>query len=503
MSRQYIPRWNVALVGTLALVTLGLLYANVTLLAGTVIPLAYVLYGTLSRLPEDPALHVERNIEPATPGVGEEVTVTLTIENDGESVLSDVRLIDGVPQELSVETRAPGLCVSLSPGETQIARYTVVARRGTYPFDRPTVRLRSLAGVDVLTDTLDVSGDELLTCVSAVETGPRQTQTTQHAGAVTTDRSGSGLEFHSTREYTQGDPVSSIDWHHVAKTGEFITVQYREENNSEAVVLLDARPVNRVTPRTGQPTAVDRCVHAGERLYDVMRNSGTQTSVGAVGLDGEADDDERFERVLGSGGLVWMGPGQRAARQLAVFEAVARAPPRPEHQPLCKPPKVSDGPSQPRVGDGPSQSRGADDSSQPRVDGDTSHTGVESVGDGGSRTNSDDTGRVTEARTDGGDQLEQVFARLPPRAQVFLCSPLLDHWPVEFGRALAASEHDLVVVSPDPVGADTPGQRLTGVHRQLRLRELERTGATTADWPLGEPFETTLRKNVPTRFTHR
>lgn len=481
MSRQYTPRWNVALVATLALVTLGLLYANATLLAGTFIPLAYVLYGTLSRLPENPSLSVERSIEPATPGVGEQVTVTLTVENEGERVLSDVRLIDGLPRELSVETGTPGLCVSLSPGEKRSARYTVTARRGSYPFERPTVRLRSLAGVYVLTDELDVSGDDVLTCVSAVETVPRQTQTTRHAGSVPANRAGSGLEFHSTRRYTQGDPVNSIDWHHVAKTGEFITVQYREESTSETVLVLDARPVNRVPPRPGQPTAVDRCAHAGERLYEMVRNAGVQTSVGAVGL-GERAENERFERVLEANGLAWVGPDQRAVRQLAVFEAVARAPPRPEKRPLPKPPRIDE--SEPHTGVGTA----VDSQDTPR---------------GRSPEGSSESARATEARTDGGDQMEQLFARLPSRAQVVFCSPLLDNWPVEFGRALAASEHDLVVVSPDPVGENTPAQRLAGVHRQLRLRELERTGGTVVDWPLGETFETTVQQSIITRLTHR
>jgi len=463
MSRTYVPRWGVGLLATLALAAVGLLYANATLFAVTLVPLSYVLYGAVSGLPEDRRLSVERSMSSATPASGTPVEVQLTVENDSESVLPDVRLVDGVPDELVVTEGTPRLCTSLSPGERRTLTYSVVARRGTYTFEKPVVRLRSLAGSDRETTELDATGDDEFVCLSPLETGPQQRRTTPHTGTVTTDSGGSGLEFHSTRQYRQGDPVNRIDWHHVAKTREFITVQYREQRTSRTVLVVDARPVNRVTPRPGCPTAVDRSVYAAERLYDVLTEAGVETTVAAVGL--ATGDAEHI--TLDPAGIAWAGPNRGATPEV-VFEAITRAGERVERQPSA-PPAIGLSPSRSWAGTTP---------------------------EGGS------DGSTSPARTDGGDRMTRLVGELPPDARVIVCSPLVDNWPLALCRALAG-EHDLEVVSPDPAGDGSPGQRVTGVQRRLRLRELQRVAAATVDWPVEQPFETALRETLPMLRPHR
>lgn len=436
-------RWSVGVVAAVTLVAVGLLYANATLLAAALIPLAYVVYGALSTLPAEPSLAVSRQIEPAAPAPGERVAVTLTVENKSESVLPDVRVVDGVSAELTVEDGSPRLCASLSPGETRTTSYTVVARRGTYAFDRPLVRLRSLAASDRLTDELAVEGDDELLCATAVTTAPKQHRQTRHAGTVTADSAGSGLEFHSTRQYRPGDPLSRIDWHHLAKGGEVTTVQYREERTSRTVLLLDARPVNRVTHSPGYPTAVDRCGYAGERLHELLTSAGVETTVAAVGLDDE----------LATEGVAWADPTRKTLTPQAVFEAVARAD--GGRQPASPPAVVS-----------PSASVGTDAGGRERP----------------------------AARADDGDELERVLVRLPSNARVVVCSPLLDGWPVELVRSLAGRRADPLVVSPDPTEGESLGQRLLAVARAHRIDELA-PAATVVDWPPGEPLE--LRETAP------
>jgi hypothetical protein len=464
MSRTSVPRWSVGLLATLALAAVGLLYANATLFAATLVPLSYVLYGAVSELPEDRRLSVDRSVSSATPASGTPVEVRLTVENDSESVLPDVRLVDGVPDELVVTEGTPRLCTSLSPGEKRTLSYSVTARRGTYTFGKPVVRLRSLAGSDRETTEIDATGDDELVCLSPLETGPRQRRTTPHTGTVTTDSGGSGLEFHSTRQYRQGDPVNRIDWHHVAKTREFITVQYREQKTSRTVLVVDARPINRVTPRPGYPTAVDRSVYAAERLSDVLTEAGIETTVAAVGLT--ATDPEYVD--LDPAGIVWGGPNRGATPEV-VFEAITRATERVEQQPST-PPRIGLS-SRSWGGTAPEAGRRPDGSASP-------------------------------ARTDGGDRTTRLVEEIPPDARVIVCSPLVDNWPLALCRALAG-EHDLEVVSPDPVGDDSPGQRVTGIQRRLRLRELQRVDAATVDWPVEQPFETALRETLPMLRSHR
>ncbi len=455
MSRQRVGRWEVGLLATLLLVAVGLLYANATLLAATLIPLAYVLFGTVSSVPDDRRLAVERRIKRASPEPGATVDVRVTVENESERVLPDVRLVDGVPDELVVSEGTPRLCSSLSPGETRTLSYSVVAKRGTYAFEPPVVRFRSLAGSERSTEEIAAAGDDELVCVSALGRTPRQTRTTPHIGTVTADSGGSGLEFHSTRQYRQGDPVNRIDWHHVAKTGEFITVQYREQKTSRTVLILDARAVNRITPRPGYPAAVDRSVYAAERLHETLTDAGIETRVAAVGLDGTSDRVE-----LDPAGVAWAGPDEASAPAM-VFEAALRDGARVEHRK----------PTPPQIG----------------LDTPLSWTDVD--------------GTAPTARTDGGGTTG-IVRKIPADARVVLCSPLVDNWPVELCRALAGT-HETVVVSPNPTGADRTGQRITAIHRRLRLRELQRVQASAVDWAVEQPFETALREALPLLLSHR
>ena len=78
-----------------------------------------------------------------------------------------------------------------------------------------------------------------------------------------------------------------------------------------------------------------------------------------------------------------------------------------------------------------------------------------------------------------------------------LCSPLLDNWPVTLGGALWMREYPLVVVSPDVVDADTPGQRVAAVARRSRLRALDRMGAGTIDWGTDTPIDSAVRRSLP------
>ena len=159
MTYRRVKRWRVGLVATLALVGFGLLFARQTLIVAAAVPLAYVLYGTISRVPETDGT-VTRAFDTPDPTPGEAVTVTLTLENTGDATLTDCRIVDGVPEELAVTEGAARACVAIPPGESTTLSYTVVAKRGEYNFDEPVVRLRSLAASEQVTETYPVEGDE-------------------------------------------------------------------------------------------------------------------------------------------------------------------------------------------------------------------------------------------------------------------------------------------------------------------------------------------------------
>ena len=480
MTRRRVQRWNVGLVGTLALTGFGLLYASRTLLVAAAIPLTYVLYGVVSGLPASAEVAVRRSFDQPDPRPGEAVTVTVTIENTGDSVLSDLRVIDGVPDELAVTDGSPRAALSVPPGGTATLEYTVVAKRGQYDFGEPAVRLRSLAATETETLTVDADGDVTLSCANTVEHAPIRDAALPRAGTLPTDTGGSGLEFYATRQYQAGDPMNRVDWRHYAKTGEFVTVQYRQEQSIRTVLLVDARPVGRITPRAGYPTGAELCAYAGERLYDTLSDAGIATTVTAVGVD-----DGALDGLVGPDGLPWVDPEERghAARAKRVLSELQ---------------DIADQNAAPHtLGDVGGRERAAPTTRERRRRPEA--TAETETASGGTDGQSADREVATTPRADGGpdERIQRVLARLPPNAQVVVCSPVVDGWPADLVRSLAVRGYPQVLVSPDVTGGDSVGQTILGVRRRLHLRDAELAGATTVSWDLDQPIDYALRESLP------
>lgn len=460
MTRRRVERWGVGLVGTLALTGFGLLYANGTLLVAAAIPLTYVLYGAVSRVPSSVDLAVARSFDQPDPRPGESVTVTLTVENTGERVLTDCRIIDSVPAELAVIDGSPRACIALAPGDTATISYTIVAKRGQYEFDEPVCRIRSLAATERLTESLSATGDVTLSCANTVTDAPLRDAALPRAGTLPTDSGGSGLEFYATRQYQSGDPMNRVDWRHYAKTGEFVTVQYRQEQSIRTVIVVDTRRVGRVTARPGYPTGAELSAYAGERLYDALDDAGIATTVTAVGVDRGS-----LAGLVGPDGLPWVDPEDNAhaghaRRVFGELQSLAdRNATAATLDEMRRPESATE---------------------QPAADPDEDRTEEMVAADGGP-----------------DEQIRRLLARLPPNAQVVVCSPVVDEWPVDLARSLSVRGYPQVVVSPDVTDGESPGQRIMAARRRLHLDTLERVGATTVSWNLDQPIDYALRRSLP------
>ena len=458
-----VRRWSGGLAAALFLVSVSLLAAEPLLLAATAIPLIYVAYGSLSRVPAGTDLQATRAVSDAQPTPGEPVEIELTVTNTGSSSLTDVRVIDGVPEELAVVDGSPRLCTSLRPDESVTLSYAVMAKRGTYTFDAAAVRVRTLSASDEVTVDLPVAGDGSLTCSNTVSEVPMADATLPRAGTLPTDTGGSGLEFHSTRSYQSGDPVNRIDWRRYAKTDELTTIDYREEQAVRTVLVVDARPPARVTPEPGFPTGAELSAYAAERLFDALSRTSVVASVCAVGL---AQED--VPGGLGPDGLAWVDAsgGHAAAHARQIFDSVGRAAARQSDDDTADAADVSED-GQPR------QSQG------------------------------DDAAQVTTA--DGGTiedpDLLAVLARLPPTAQVVVFSPAADDWSVSLVSSLAVRDYPTTLVSPSLARGDSLGAAVAGTERTARLQRAELSGATVIDWDLDSPIDVALRASLADLFS--
>lgn len=310
-------RWRGAVAAATLLAAVGLVTRSGALLLAAIVPLAYLAYGLLTATPVDATLRVVRHVDPELTPPGTPVRVTLTVTNEGERGLSDVRVVDTVPEELAVMRGSPRTGTTLEPGETATIEYVLVARRGVHEFEPPRIRVRSLGGASVATLRPAVEGETELVCRLDAEAPPIDDQGSQFVGQLTTNEPGEGLTFHSTREYRRGDDAKRIDWRNYAKRGELATVNYERRRAASVVVVLDARRVSRTAPGPGRPTAVELSAYAATHAVRDLLGTGHEVGVAVIGAEGP-----------GPSGLHWLPPasgeGQRS-RAIDVFRAAADA----------------------------------------------------------------------------------------------------------------------------------------------------------------------------------
>ena len=325
-------RWRGAVVATVLLGFVGGIEGNGTVLLAGTIPLAYVAYGALSTASVPETLTVTRQVDPRVAPPGRPVTVTLSVTNDGDRTLSDLRVVDPVPEALAVLQGTPRGGGTLEPGETMTVSYTVIARRGEFDFPAPRVRVRSAGAGAVATADRTPAGETRLICRLDADAPPLSDIGDTRVGRLTTDSPGEGLTFHSTREYRHGDPAGRIDWRGYAKQGELATVNYDRQLSATVVFVLDAREAARVAAGPGRPTAVELGAYAATRSLNTLLGAGHGVAVAVVGVDGD-----------GPGGLMWLPPGsgsEQRSRAIAALGDALDAAPATERDPTRQARKI-------------------------------------------------------------------------------------------------------------------------------------------------------------------
>jgi len=186
MSLELHRRYQGLLSGALVIVLVGVYLGEqwIVVLAG--IPLSVLVFASVSSVPE-PTLSVEREISPTRSLPPDDVTVRLTVSNDGETNVPDLRLVDGVPETLSVTAGSPTVSAALVPGQSETVSYQVSAARGTHSFAPPTVRARGLSADAYRDSTAAVSGDTELTAQLLIHDPPTVKETATLVGAVTSE----------------------------------------------------------------------------------------------------------------------------------------------------------------------------------------------------------------------------------------------------------------------------------------------------------------------------
>lgn len=332
-------------VGLVAVVCLGagILVRSPAILLGAGVGIGYVAYARGPAV-TDIDLGIERSVDDPRPDPGDEVTVTVSVTNEGASVLTDLRLVDGVPPSLSVTDGSARQGTVLRPGESTTLEYTVTATRGTHEFAPLLGLVRNLSGA--VEQDVYLTDETALECTptpgAGRESAPLRGAVTSLPGQIETDTGGAGLTFQTIREYQPGDPLSRIDWNRRARTGELATVDFRQQRAASVVLLVDARKAAYVGPTPDAAHAVDRSVAGASRLFERLLNDGNEVGIAAMGdpdcwlAPGTGSEHrERARRLFGASSAlspvapeatavpsVWLSPLRRRlspGTQLLVF----------------------------------------------------------------------------------------------------------------------------------------------------------------------------------------
>lgn len=296
-------------IGALALIAVGLAlpFQRVGLFLVGLVGVGFAAYGRATRAPPV-EVTLERTLSEPSPARDDEVTVTVTVENVGETALPDLRLVDGVPPGLAVSKGTARFGTALRPGKRATYSYDVTAVRGSHDWEPMTAIVRDIAGSTERVAT--VESQTTLQCfpdLAATGGLPLRGLTTPYSGQVATDVGGPGIEFHSTRRYRHGDPTSRIDWNRYARTGELSTLNFREERAATVVLLVDTREVSYVSADEDEANAVERSADAAGQAFSTLLSTGDRVGLANYGPEscwlppstGE-DHRARARQLLGS-----------------------------------------------------------------------------------------------------------------------------------------------------------------------------------------------------------
>lgn len=281
-------RWRVAFAFVLFTCTAGLYLEAPVVFLASIVGVAYAGYPHLVG-PPAVDLELSRTVTDETPDHGDPVTVTVTVTNTGPRTLADLRIIDGVPALLTVTDGTARQTATLRPGASATFRYTVTAKHGSHQFTPATVVALDISGHTRVETT--VAADERTTvreqldCAVDLRAFQLRRRARRYPGETSANTGGAGLEFRRTRDYRRGDPMNEIDWKRYARTGEFTTVEFREERRTAVVLCLDARPGAVRAAASTDPHGVAYCVAAAREVLSALETRSEQVGVAVFGTE--------------------------------------------------------------------------------------------------------------------------------------------------------------------------------------------------------------------------
>lgn len=274
-------RWSGMTAFAFLALAIGILASQPALLLASAVGVGIAGYAQVATPPPLANLETTRTVNDENPEPGEEIQITVTVENTGETFLPDLTLIERIPPTIQVVDGSARLGTALRPGGTASFSYTAIAERGEHEWPLQAIG-RDVSGA--LEREALIEPEAVITCVPRLNTTanmPVRMQTSVYSGEVETEIGGEGLEFFSVRDYQPGDPKRRIDWKTYARTGELSTIDFRKEHAARVVLLFDGRESSYVSPGPGKKHAVDKSVDAAFDVFASLYDQGHLIGISA------------------------------------------------------------------------------------------------------------------------------------------------------------------------------------------------------------------------------
>jgi uncharacterized protein (DUF58 family) len=290
----------------------GLLLAGLITLHGEFIALAipfvlYLLYGFWNG-PEALNLHIERKLSRDRIAPDSEVSVTLTVTNNGTDI-EELSLDEKISPNLKVCLGSTRHLIRLPKGNSHTFTYTVTGPRGSYPFNTIYAAATEAFGL-IRREQFFQSSERLFIFpefrrLKHVSIRPRKTRV--YAGTIPARVGGTGTEFFGVREYQSGDSPRMINWRISARHDEDLySNEYQQERVADVGIVLDAR--TRTNLFHANKSIFEHAVTATAALSDAFLSQGNR-----VGL-----------LVYGSY-LGWTLPGYGKIQRERIMQALTHA----------------------------------------------------------------------------------------------------------------------------------------------------------------------------------
>ncbi len=320
MTYRRTRRWRAASAAALFVAAVGVAVGDAGVLLAAAVPAVYAAYPALVR-PPAPTLSVRRTVSTATPGLGETVTVSLQVHNEGAESLAAVDVTDTLPAALDFTDGSPRVVAPLRPGESVTVEYAVTVHHGVHSWGPPSVTLRDRSRGHEATVEPAVAGDRTVTCRPSLPNWVEVGGVARPGAGAATGRGGGG-EFGRVREYRRGDAPARVDWAQFAKTGDLRTVVSPVARAGDLVVCVDARAEAFVARTDGEPNAVASGAAAARAVAASAANEGGRVGAAVFGTRFEWTPPAggRFERtraatILDDDASRWQPPDDRLDTQ--------------------------------------------------------------------------------------------------------------------------------------------------------------------------------------------